>query len=328
MPFYYGGDKDDWVQYKAKGGREHPGDHTMWDQAGTIAERVRLGQAPYADLKKVLDTQQFADWMLNVLASGVADIQWYATYTAAAPKLGTPVNPVRFWVWDAEDTYRDPRYSQGVARGYCGYKFEFDGLHRGVPTSLWTKLQGVPEFKLEFADRMNLHLRNAGAMTDEAMLARFRAWVKVIETAVIPELARWGDSQGSSTKVNHNAPLVTYNDWKTKAVPHVEECLRGNAERTFSDLKRRGFFPAIDPPKASRGSGDITGTVMLTLDNGNGKGDLLYTTDGTDPRRPGGEPDPKASKYTGPIAAKEESLVLARVRDGTTWSALTQVRLW
>src|SRR5688500_10539178 len=123
---------------------------------------------------------------------------------------GTPVNPVRFWVWDAEDTYRDPRYSQGVARAYCGYKFEFDGPHRAVPTSLWTKLQPIPEFKLELADRMNLHLRNGGAMTDEAMLARFRAWVKVIETAVIPELARWGDSAGSSTRVNHNATLVTY----------------------------------------------------------------------------------------------------------------------
>jgi hypothetical protein len=234
-------------------------------------------------------------------------------------------------VWDGEDSFRDPRVSSGSSRGFAGYAWELGGVgddNRSLRTSLWQKLQQSAEFKVEFADRVYLHLTNGGAMTDEKMLERWRGLVKQIELAVIGDLARWGDSQGARSGVNHNAPLITWDDWKTKAVPHVEGNLKGNSARMFEDLKRRGFYPAIDPPKTSLPTGDLKAPAMLTLQNPNARGMIYFTVDGSDPRKIGGDPGATAQVYAGAIPVKEDMTVQARVKDGNTWSALAEVKFW
>ncbi|MBI3869625.1 MAG: CotH kinase family protein [Verrucomicrobia bacterium] len=52
-----------------------------------------------------------------------------------------------------------------------------------------------------------------------------------------------------------------------------------------------------------------------------GRGQVYYTLDGTDPRKPGGEPSPAAKVYENPISLKGVSKIIVRSRSGDTWSA-------
>ncbi len=50
---------------------------------------------------------------------------------------------------------------------------------------------------------------------------------------------------------------------------------------------------------------------------------IYYTTDGTDPRLPGGDLNPSAVIYDGPIAIGETTTIETRLLNGTTWSPKT-----
>jgi hypothetical protein len=50
-------------------------------------------------------------------------------------------------------------------------------------------------------------------------------------------------------------------------------------------------------------------------------GKAFYTTDGTDPRQPGGAVSTQARLYGSPIALSENAQVFARVQLGARWSS-------
>ena len=64
------------------------------------------------------------------------------------------------------------------------------------------------------------------------------------------------------------------------------------------------------------------GTISETLP---GNLTIYYTTNGADPRLPGGAVnEPNAIEYTGPVTLTESTHVKSRVLDGNTWSALNE----
>lgn len=62
------------------------------------------------------------------------------------------------------------------------------------------------------------------------------------------------------------------------------------------------------------------GVVRLTA---KGRGQLYYTTDGSDPRQAGGEPSPTAKVYQSPVALTGLNQVIVRGRNGNGWTAPT-----
>ena len=76
----------------------------------------------------------------------------------------------------------------------------------------------------------------------------------------------------------------------------------------------------IDKPVFSHASAEIDDPIQLTITVPTGA-TLYYTTDGSDPRAPGGLPSPSATVYTGALTVQPGSCIKARAWDGTTWTA-------
>ena len=87
------------------------------------------------------------------------------------------------------------------------------------------------------------------------------------------------------------------------------------------------ILPALRPRAESvfsQHGGMISQGFTLTMTRPGGSGDIYYTVDGSDPRLPGGGLSTSAIRYTGPVSLSQTTTVRARVRSGTTWSALTK----
>ena len=53
-------------------------------------------------------------------------------------------------------------------------------------------------------------------------------------------------------------------------------------------------------------------------------GTIYFTTDGSDPRLPGGAIAPSASTFTADLILNDNAFVRARTRNGAEWSGLTE----
>ena len=55
-------------------------------------------------------------------------------------------------------------------------------------------LQGNDEYQIRFADRLQKHFFNGGALTLAATKARWMKYADDLDRAIIAESARWGDT--------------------------------------------------------------------------------------------------------------------------------------
>ena len=81
------------------------------------------------------------------------------------------------------------------------------------------------------------------------------------------------------------------------------------------------FLPA---PSMTPKQGPVEPGTKLGMRGGGGK--IYFTTDGTDPRLPGGAPSPKARLYTTPVVLNENTQVFARTHRDEEWSSPVQSR--
>src|SRR6185436_12059249 len=89
-------------------------------------------------------------------------------------------------------------------------------------------------------------------------------------------------------------------------------------------FRAASLYPSVGAPNFNQFGGSVPAGFALVLTHTNGAGNIYYTVDGRDPRLPGGALAAGALAYAGPIVLTSPTLVRARVRNGTTWSALTE----
>lgn len=77
----------------------------------------------------------------------------------------------------------------------------------------------------------------------------------------------------------------------------------------------------LRPPIFSRDGGLVGNGFQLAIGTTNGV--IYYTTDGSDPRAPGGAVAGTALSYSTPIVINAQTTVRARVQKGTAWSGIT-----
>ena len=80
----------------------------------------------------------------------------------------------------------------------------------------------------------------------------------------------------------------------------------------------------LPPPTMTPKQGPVEPGTKLSMRGGGGK--IYFTTDGTDPRLPGGAPSPKARLYTTPVVLNENTQVFARTHRDEEWSSPVQSR--
>lgn len=290
---YYGGDKDDWDSLNSYPRNVVDGTAAHWVEAHAIANAGVADQAGYDALAERVDIPNLIDYMLVNFYGGNRDWDDHNWYS---------INPrvdgggYKFVCWDAERSLENVSGDNRTGVGQAD-----------KPSRLYSQLRSNPEFRLQFADRAHKHMFYGGALTPEKTVPRLLALSEYIDRAIVGESARWGDAKRAT-------PYTRDVEWVTERDRLLENYLPQRTNVVLNQLRSASLYPNTDAPVFSQHGGHVASTSELTMSNTSGV--IYYTTDGSDPRLPGGAINPTASIYDGSVIST--TLVAA----GSIWKYL------
>ena len=296
---YFGGPEND---YDAINGNDnftsdlkaYDGTLDYWDETERLA---REGQ-PWTVLQGRVDIADYLDFMM-CWSTGNSESEFQAVGSRSRRV------PFKFYMKDADGWLELPPPSGRITNA--------------GPGAFLSRLssEGDPDFKMFFADRIHKHYFNDGALTDDANIARLQRRIDEVKTAFIAEAARWGFRSPAS--------------WQDYQDDLVENQFPGLAQRMIRRFTQGGFYPADMIAPRFNQHGGITADFVLVVSAGvlfNPQGgEILYTTDGSDPRLPGGAVSERAVIYDregSGIPLNTTVTIKARSYEATQWSALNE----
>jgi len=308
---YFGGSKDDYDVIKTTGGNPN---YTIEATDGTIDTYRQLWQAatngfytdeayykvqgmnpdgtPNPAYERLLDVDNLIDYMLCTFYVGDCDgpisnflgnnrpNNYYGIYNRINPDgfkffrhdgehtIGAQGN----WNLDRTGPYTHPNLAQ-----FANF----------TPQWLHQQLAAHPEYRLRMADRAHMYFFNDGLLTPGQSTSRLLERAEQIETAIIAESARWGDSKRSRpyTKDDHWWPEIDriINDYDAYGFPLRTQVVLGQ-------IQSDDWYPNVGAPVfhingAYQHGGEISDGDLLSMTAQTGM--ILYTLDGSDPRAPG-----------------------------------------
>lgn len=304
--------------------------------------------ANYQGMQARLDMTAFIDYLIQNIYTCTGD--WPHNNWIAARERST-TGKFRFFTWDAEGAFgsfgltvtSNNFVTQPQNNGGAGTQGallspapQTEAITVGARV-LYSLLRDSPEFKLLFADRIQKHFFNGGTLTDAAITARYTALANEC-SPFIPgfnpsRITNWingiGDSNrwtvtlnGTTISATTNAPsrrkVLLDGFTNDQAVAYLP------AGPVTGYFKTEGLFPATLAPTFSQFGGMVTAGYNLVIVNPNGGGGTVYyTTNGLDPRLPGGMV--QGTAYTAPVPIMSATTVKARVLStGGEWSPLLE----
>ncbi len=294
-----GGDAD---LLDAKNGSEFvDGTSTAFNQIDNV---VNTGD--WTKIQEVLDIDQYIDYQLVNRYGANQDLKTNGNWRAAGGGPFTSGMPEEMaawevYSWDGERTL-ESQTSTTVPLDPIGV--------RGT-------LESNPEYQLRLADRVQQHFYGTGALTPAETEARWMKYAQDLDRAIIAESARWGDHR-RATPYTRDVEWLTEQDRLYNTYFPV---------RTANVLNNLSLPSVAAPVYLVGGTAQQGGLIPLgSALTATGSGTIYYTTDGSDPRLEGGAVSPTATAISsgGVIPITVGSLVKARVRSGTTWSAITE----
>ncbi len=286
---YMGGDKEDYdvVKVDTNAGRTimaTDGNLDAYHRLHAVAksgfdnEKYNLVQGlgldgqPNATYEKLLDVDNLIDFMIIEYYTGDRDgpgsrygnipNNMYGIYSRTDPNG---------WKWFQHDS----EHSLGTGENNLVTPLTWAGSNVQYfnPHWLHEQLTAVEEYRYRFADRVQKYLFNGGLLSREQAIARVDRRAAQIDSAIIAESARWGDSKRSNPR--------TRGDWLS-AVNGVRNWIYQRGGVLLTQLRGQGWFPPIDAPVLSSYGGHVPSDFSLVM--GADEGQLYYTTDGSDPR--------------------------------------------
>lgn len=299
----------------------------------------------YEEIKQYVDVPWYADYMVLHYLVGHEDWGTQAAYDKNWYALRPPGSTFKYLPWDMENLMNSPTINR-----VSGAQFP--------PTAIQKRLDKNAQYRLDFADRVNLHMINPdGALLAEANIARINQWGAVMNAdAICLESARWGDYRDRVHVYSNDTNIVyTWNgSWfengsRTTTPTHwLAEMnrLRNNyftvrTTNVLGQLRAAGLYPTLNAPEfrnnttnAQVGSIQVAAGFQLKMQLPSGPpagttnaGTIYYTMDGSDPRvyfDTSGTISNSAQAYATAIPINATTTVKARTLNGTTWSALRE----
>jgi|GEM_PF-723603 len=326
---HLGGREEDFDVVTDFDGEAVAGDRTAWTQLLQLADRAPTDSTVFwrvqglntdgtrnTNFLVLLNLDNFIDYMaLHIYA---AAIDWPGRNWWAARRRGPDSDGFRFYVWDQEIALDrlDRVGTWGNAPANIEAVYEPNTVGQ-----VYNGLRRDPEFKLRFADRLQKHLFNGGALTMESNRVRWARRAAEIDHAVVAESARWGDA--------HHLPAFTrQTDWLRLSNFTQNVYWTGNVVRAWQRFRNVGLYPSVGAPIFSQFGGHVPEGFPLVIVHTNALGTIFYTRDGSDPRLPGGAVAPGAVPYTSAVVLTSATRVRARVRSGSIWSAIVEAQFY
>jgi hypothetical protein len=261
----------------------------------------------------LFDKLDYLDYMLLNIWGGNWD--WPDNNYWMARKRTADSTGFKFFAWDYENTLGNNRSRSplnAVAPRVDGNGNEGKGV--GFPHHA---LKHYSEYRIDFADRVNLHFFNGGLLSPATLTNRYQQLADAFQPALPAESARWGDD--NRTPAYGLAEWLGERDWiLTNYLPQRTAVVLGQ-------FLANGLYPAVSAPAFNQFGGAVPAEFGLVLTHTNAGGTVFYTLDGSDPRTPGsGAVSPTALAYSTAVTLNSPTQVRARVLHGGTWSARTE----
>jgi hypothetical protein len=293
---YFGGDKEDYDVITKYGGTtdgNRDAFNRLYDagQAGFAsnanyykAQGLNPDRTPNPAFERLLDVDNVIDYMIITYYSGDRDGPG-SRYTGPNPNnffsIYNRKNPDGFKTFE-----HDSEHSLGTGDNNMISPFTRSTTRAHFnPHTLHEQLTANADYLQRFNDRVQKHLFNGGALDATVAAARLDARAKEIETAIIAESARWGDSKRSRP--------FTDADWRG-ARDSTRNWILNRTPTLVSQLRAQRWYPDVDAPTFTPPGGSISSAESVFFKGSQGQ--IWFTSDGEDPRAPGGSVAPSASR--------------------------------
>jgi hypothetical protein len=303
---YFGGEREDWDALTHNGVRD--GNREAWDAMVSLTNAGLSSLESYEAIREYLDVPQYIDYLIVNMWAGMDD---WPHNNWNAIRRREPGAGWMFFCWDSE------RSMEGLHNNRTNVSAD--------AARFYAELRNNAEFRLLFADHVQRHLFNDGALTPEKTINRFIETAAIVEAAVIAESARWGSYRRD--KHCRGAPCVLYthtDHWMPEFDRIVNNYLPQRTGIVINQFRNAGLYPNTEAPVFSPRGGVILGSSEVSMTSSSGT--IYYTLNGGAPRIYGtGEIASRATPYTGTITITDDTVIKARVFDNGEWSALDEV---
>lgn len=290
MDKYFGGDPEDYhYTNSARTGSDHGGGDTWsatWQQVKNAASAGGQESKDWINWESLADNQLLYFYFGN-------DWDWSSNHNwmAAGPK-----NPGeggwRFYSWDCDVSM---------------YDVNDNNLRRNAPDGVFRSLMNDADFQVYFRDRIYQHCFHEGVLNANALVNAFDYRVQELFEAIVPETARWQPSNATSLPWDRDGEWQAERDYmKTVFFPQRTAVL-------LSQLRAQGWYP-VDAPEFFPRGGSVAPGFSPSISSG--PGTIYLTTDGSDPRLPGGRLNPNAVVLSG------SSNTTTLIPEGARWKFL------
>jgi hypothetical protein len=272
------------------------------------------------EFEVLIDIDNFIDYMIAGQFDAADD--WPCNFYAIR-RRGAESQGFQFITWDNDLAI--PMIQNDRGKPIADVNASRIDIDLSVPlnSSPWrmeAALRQNEEYRIRYADAVQRHLFNGGALTPAANIARWTQIAAQIEPALIAESARWGDYRRDIDPVGQSELYTREEHWRPFFDDVVNNYFPARSEVFLDELRSKGLFPDLDAPSFNQHGGEVDAGFLLEISAPYGQ--IWYTRDGSDPRLTGGQINPLAVRFTGPVSLGETVQIQARVLEGDQWSAM------
>jgi hypothetical protein len=149
----------------------------------------------------------------------------------------------------------------------------------GPPAKLYRAMRQNAQFRRLFADRLQKHFFNQGAMTADNNLRRLRGLRQELHLPIIAESARWGDVNGTTA----NPVFFTRDEhWASELNWMENTYIAQRNEILLGQYRNVGLWPTVQAPVLTPPGGTLGSAETLAMLAQSGAV-IYYTLDGSDP---------------------------------------------